>query len=61
MRYTYDVEADAIYIYLREGVKVARSQIVDKDRVVDFGPDGRPVGVEILGASTLFGDKKEGA
>lgn len=52
MRYIYDDEADALYVYLREGGEVVRSVEVDAGRVIDYGPDGEPVGIEILGAST---------
>lgn len=50
MRYTYDDEADALYVYLRE-VDVARSVVVDEDRVVDVDQLGEAVGLEFLGAS----------
>jgi len=51
MRYIYDDEADALYVYLREDGEVARSVVVDEGRTIDFGPDGEPVGIEVLGAS----------
>jgi uncharacterized protein YuzE len=51
MKSTYDDEADALYLYLRDGIRVARSVVVDADRNVDLGPDGRAVGIEVLGAS----------
>jgi uncharacterized protein YuzE len=51
MKYSYDDEADALYLYLREGVEVARSIVVDEDRVVDVDAFGRAVGIEVLGAS----------
>jgi uncharacterized protein YuzE len=51
MRYIYDDEADALYVYLREDGEVARSVVVDEGRTVDFGPNGEPVGIEVLGAS----------
>jgi uncharacterized protein YuzE len=52
MLITFDDATDALYLYLREGVPVARSVVVDEDRTIDFGPDNQPVGVEVLGAST---------
>jgi len=51
MRSTYDDEADALYACLREDVPVARSIIVDDDRVVDVDDQGRAIGIEVLGAS----------
>ncbi len=47
MRLRYDPEADAAYIRLRPG-KVIREEILDDTRVVDYGADGEPVGVELL-------------
>ena len=51
MRYTYDDEADALYVSLIEGADVARSVVVDEGRSVDLGADGSAVGIEVLGAS----------
>jgi uncharacterized protein YuzE len=55
MRITYDDDADALYLYLGRSVSddrpVARSVVVDDDRVVDLGEDGKPVGIEVLSAS----------
>jgi uncharacterized protein YuzE len=51
MRFTYDDEADALYVFLREGVPVERSIVVDDDRTVDVDTDDRPIGIEVLGAS----------
>jgi uncharacterized protein YuzE len=52
MNLTYDDEADAIYIYARDGEAVARSEILEDGRVVDLDGQGRLIGVEILRAST---------
>ena len=51
MRYTYDDEADALYVHLREDVPVARSVIVDDARVVDLDRSDAPVGIEVVEAS----------
>jgi uncharacterized protein YuzE len=51
MRYTYDDEADALYIRLLEDVPVARSVVVDDERTVDLDDSERPVGIEVVGAS----------
>jgi uncharacterized protein YuzE len=51
VRFTYDDEADALYVMLREGVEVARSLVVDDDRVIDVDGEGRAIGIEALGAS----------
>jgi uncharacterized protein YuzE len=52
MRFTYDDEVDALYVSFREDVPVARSDVLEDGRVVDFDDSGRPIGVEILGTST---------
>ncbi|WP_018461237.1 DUF2283 domain-containing protein [Thermus oshimai] len=48
MRWTYDPEAHALYLWLREG-RVARSRPVAPEVVVDYDREGRPLGVEALG------------
>jgi len=54
MRYTYDDQADALYVRLVEDAGVARSVVVDDDRTVDVDDSDRVVGIEILGASEGF-------
>jgi uncharacterized protein YuzE len=51
MRLEYDPEADAVYIYLREGVPFAFTHDVDDARNIDYGPDNLPIGVEFPGVS----------
>jgi uncharacterized protein YuzE len=51
LRFTYDDEADALYVMLNEGVEVTRSVVVDDDRVIDVDDEGRSIGIEVLGAS----------
>jgi len=48
---TYDDEADAAYLYLRDGIPVDHSVAVDEHRTVDVAADGTVVGIEIIGAS----------
>lgn len=50
MNVTYDREADALYIRLREG-KVMKSSDVEDCLVLDYGDDGGLVGIEVLRAS----------
>jgi uncharacterized protein YuzE len=50
MKLTYDAEADAAYLYLKEGGKVARTVTTDEDVNLDFDAEGRLLGVEILAA-----------
>ena len=51
MRYTYDDEADALYVLVDEEAEVARSEVVDERHTVDLASDGRVAGIEVLGAS----------
>ncbi len=46
----HDREADALYVRLREG-RAARTEELDDFRNVDYGEDGRPIGVEFLAVS----------
>ena len=50
MRYTYDAEVDALYLYLSDAI-VARTVEVTPSCMVDIDAAGRPVGVEVLRAS----------
>jgi uncharacterized protein YuzE len=51
MRVLYDAAVDALYLPFRRGARVARSIVLDEKRIVDLDDRGKPVGVEILGAS----------
>lgn len=45
----YDREANAMYIYIKEGVGAERTDDLGDFRTnVDIGPDGDVVGVEVL-------------
>lgn len=48
MRITYDSDADAMYIYLDEKVKVDRTKEIDKNVIIDYDKDGNLIGVELL-------------
>jgi len=61
MKWTYDPQADAIYITLREGVSstavslgVCDEVILDVDQVL-----GLLTGIEIIGAERLFGKLRD--
>ena len=47
---TYDTDADALYVRLREGAS-ARQATLDDARIIDYSEDGAVLGVEFLGAS----------
>ncbi|GBC85340.1 hypothetical protein HRbin11_01789 [bacterium HR11] len=51
MRITYDTQADALYIQLREG-KFVRNQEVAEGVILDIGEGDVLLGIEILEAST---------
>jgi len=49
MRYEYDSEADALYIYLPpEGRPYDYGRDLDAERRIDYAKDGAPIGVELL-------------
>jgi len=51
MKYTYDREADAIYIYLSDA-PYAYGKDLDEERRIDYDAKGNPRGIELLCAST---------
>ena len=55
MRFTYDDEADAVYVYVLEDGTVASSEVIDDGRVIDLDEGGHLIGVEILEASERGG------
>ncbi len=57
MKIRYDAQVDALYIELRSlepGMVDCRE--LTPDIAVDYGPDGKLVGLEILDASQVFGE-----
>lgn len=62
VRFKYDKEADAAYIWLgdsREAGRTARTEVVDLEIengaiTLDFDDRGRLIGIEILGATKLL-------
>lgn len=53
MKLTYDPYADALYIYTNgQKKKVKKTEQVKPDLLVDFGPKGELLGIEILDVST---------
>ena len=51
--YTYDQEADAIYITFSDK-PVASTRALDDIRVIDYAADGSPVGIERKIYCTLY-------
>jgi len=59
MKIEYDAEVDALYIRLRPTPEGAvENRPISDDVMADYGPDGKLVGIEILGASAVLGDGK---
>jgi uncharacterized protein YuzE len=53
VKITYDTQADALYIQLREG-KFAENREVLEGVILDLGEGGILLGIEILEASSRF-------
>ncbi|MBI2911172.1 MAG: DUF2283 domain-containing protein [Chloroflexi bacterium] len=59
MRLEYDPTCDAAYLRLRERAVVSTEEVAP-GVLMDVGEDGRPVGIELLRASTVFDGPPEG-
>jgi len=59
MKIEYDPEANALYITLREG-QIDHTEEVSENLYIDIGPDGEPLGIEILAARELVGPESLG-
>ena len=53
MRISYDKRVDALYIHLSETPSIDSEEIYD-GVVVDFGADGKPVGIEFEHAAAVI-------
>lgn len=51
MKFTYDKEADAIYIYISDA-SYAYGRDLDNERRIDYDVAGNPCGIELLCVST---------
>jgi uncharacterized protein YuzE len=54
MRIEYSKEADALYVYFKQG-EVAKSKEVEEGVVIDLDGEGHLIGIEILDASVRVG------
>jgi uncharacterized protein YuzE len=56
MKITFDKEADAMYIYLKDFRKAFRTEMVTDDTIMDMDRKGNVIGIELLSVSrrTLF-------
>jgi uncharacterized protein YuzE len=59
MKIEYDPEANALYITLRDG-QIDHTVEVSENLYIDIGPDGEPLGIEILAARELIGPESLG-
>lgn len=50
MKIEYSKEADAIYVYFREGY-VAKSKEIEDGVVIDIDENGQLIGIEVLDAT----------
>ena len=50
MRIDYDQDHDTVYIRLHETPRTVESDEIEPGVIVDYGPDGQVVGVELLDA-----------
>lgn len=48
---TYDKQVQAAYIRLGEAVPAARTDQIDPHVLIDYGPDGKVAGVELIGVT----------
>lgn len=51
MRVTYDTDADAIAVHLREPDGAVETEVIDDVRYVDYDAAGNVVGIELLAVS----------
>jgi len=54
MRLKYDEMANALYIYLQDGVKPVGGEEVDPGTLVDLDEEGRVIGIEILNPGRVW-------
>lgn len=60
MRITYDAQVDAMYIRFLDGSFQTTTHRLSEDVAINYAPDGRIVGIEILDASAyVFQPGKE--
>ena len=60
MKVTYDDEADAAYIYLKEKIgkgEVKNTISMNNNIILDFDENKKLIGIEILSASTIIPKK----
>ena len=56
IKVSYDPRADALYLQLREA-KIEESDEVSSGVIADYDRRSRPIGIEVLDASQLVGNR----
>lgn len=57
MKVTYDPESDALYLELRPlAPGTADNRPLSDDITIDYGPDGKIAGIEIIDVSAVLGE-----
>ena len=57
MKVSYDPQSDALYIELRPlAPGTASNRPLNEDITIDFGPDGKVAGIEVIDASEVLGE-----
>ena len=51
MKITFDKEANAVYIYLKDDIIVDTEEEKNGQLIIDYAANGKVVGIEILNAS----------
>ena len=60
MKFEYDHIRDLLYIYFgKPGTTVAKTSMVAPGIHIDIDKNGKPLGIEILDASEVMGEKLE--
>jgi uncharacterized protein YuzE len=59
MRLEYDPSVDAAYVRFRAAAVMSTEEVAP-GVMLDLGDDGRPVGLELLDASAVFGGPPSG-
>jgi uncharacterized protein YuzE len=54
IRQSYDLDADALYIYVNEGARIASTAVVGESTIVDLDADRGVVGIEVIGLQQVW-------
>ena len=58
MKVRYDQDVDALYIELRHlEPGTAENRVLTEEITLDYGPDGKLAGIEVIDASAVLGEE----